>query len=193
MLKSNAHNTFTNSLSQEKLPRYFIVRFEELGNENYPQVKVTLNNQQAGDIIDDNAYVDDGYRYHDVFHYTFATLLEWSPCARAMLKRKRKSCAETDRIEDGARAAITEEAISLIIFNDAKANNFYEGISQIDDHILEIIKRMTSSFEVAIKSKYEWQNAILKSYEMFRLLRKNKGGVITFNTDSKRVDYKTLN
>ncbi|WP_433863022.1 hypothetical protein [Sphingobacterium thalpophilum] len=193
MLKSNTHNTFIDSLSSEKLPRDFVVKFEELDYEKYPQVKVTLNNQQTGDIIDDNAYQDDGYRYHDVFHYTFATLLEWSPCARAMLKRKRKSCAETDRIEDGARAAITEEAISLIIFNDAKANNFYEGVFQIDDHILEIIKRMTSSFEVAHKSKDEWQNAIFKSYEMFRLLIKNKGGIITFNTDLKRIDYKTLN
>ncbi len=193
MIRRDKHIEHFDQHFNEKLPTDFVVRFEELDSEKYPQVKVTLNNQQAGDIIDDNAYQDDGYRYHDVFHYTFATLLEWSPCARAMLKRKRKSCAETDRIEDGARAAITEEAISLIIFNDAKANNFYEGITQIDDHILEIIKRMTSSFEVAIKSKYEWQNAILKSYEMFRLLRKNKGGVITFNTDSKRVDYKTLN
>lgn len=177
----------------EKLPQNFYVKFEEIYNESYPQVKVTLNNQQAGDIIDDNSYQDDGYRYHDVFHYTFATLLEWSPCARAMLKRKRKSCAETDRVEDGARAAITEEAISLIIFNDAKANNFYEGTSKINNHILEIIQRMTSSFEVAIKSKEEWQNAILKSYEMFRLLRENKGGVITFNTDLKKIDYKSLN
>lgn len=193
MLKSNTYNAFINSLSKEKLPRDFVVRFEELNSDKFPQVKVTLNNQQAGDVIDDNSYSDDGYRYHDVFHYTFATLLEWSPCARAMLKRKRKSCAETDRVEDGARAAITEEAISLIIFNDAKANNFYEGTFKIDDHILEIIKRMTSSFEVASKSKDEWQTAILKSYEMFRLLRKNKGGIITFNTDLKRVDYKSLN
>lgn len=193
MLKNNTHKTFINGLSQEKLPTDFIVKFEELYNGIYPQVRVTLNNQQAGDIIDDNAYEDDGYRYHDVFHYTFATLLEWSPCSRAMLKRKRKSCAETDRIEDGARATITEEAISLIIFNDAKVNNFYEGISYIDNTILEIIKRMTSSFEVNTKSKEEWQNAILKSYEMFRLLRNNNGGVITFNTDLKRVDYKTLN
>lgn len=193
MLKSNSHSDINSSISHEKLPRDFVVRFEELNNDKFPQVKVTLNNQQAGDVIDDNSYSDDGYRYHDVFHYTFATLLEWSPCARAMLKRKRKSCTETDRIEDGARAAITEEAISLIIFNDAKANNFYDGTSKIDDHILEIIKRMTSSFEVATKSKQEWQNAILKSYEMFRLLRKNKGGVITFNTDLKKVDYKILN
>ena len=192
MLKNNVKTTITNDLFSERLPKNFIVQFEELNNESFPQVKVTLNDQQAGDVIDDNSYSDDGYRYHDVFHYTFATLLDWSPCARAMLKRKRKSCAETDRVEDGARAAITEEAISLIIFNDAKANNFYDGISRIENHILEIIKRMTSSLEVASKSKDEWQNAILKSYEMFRLLRKNKGGIITFNTDLKRVSYKAL-
>ena len=193
MLKSSKHIEHQQEHSNEMLPKDFIVRFEELSNEHYSQVKVTLNNQQAGDIIDDNAHQDDGYRYHDVFHYTFATLLEWSPCARAMLKRKRKSCAETDRVEDGARAAITEEAISLIIFSDAKLNNFYEGRSHINDHILEIIKNMTASFEVANRSKEDWEKAILKSYEMFRLLNKNNGGVISFNTDQKIVKYTTLN
>lgn len=193
MLTSNSHNTLINSLTKEELPNSIVVRFEELYNKEFPQVKVTLNDQQAGDIIDDNSYMDDGYRYHDVFHYTFATLLEWSPCARAMLKRKRKSCAETDRVEDGARAAITEEAISLIIFNEAKANNFYEGVSRVNDHILKIIKGMTSSYQVATKSKNEWQNAILKSYEIFRLLRKNNGGVVFFDTARKKITYKTLN
>lgn len=193
MLKSTKHIENQREHSNEMLPKDFVVRFEELSNEHYSQVKVTLNNQQAGDIIDDNAHKEDGYRYHDVFHYTFATLLEWSPCARAMLKRKRKSCAETDRVEDGARAAITEEAISLIIFSDAKLNNFYEGKLHIDDHILSIIKNMTISLEVSSKSKTDWEKAILKSYEMFRLLKKNNGGVIFFNTDQKIVEYNTLN
>jgi len=193
MLKNNEHIGNLEEHFSEMLPENFIVRFEELTNECYPKVKVTLDNQQAGDIIDDNSHQDDGYRYHDVFHYTFATLLDWSPCSRSMLRRKRKSCADTDRIEDGARAAITEEAISLIIFSDAKLNDFYEGKLHVDDHLLSIIKNMTASLEVSSKSKTDWENAILKSYEMFRLLRKNNGGVISFNTDQKTVDYNTLN
>lgn len=176
----------------EILPQSFNVKFEEVNNGLYPQVKVTLNNSQVGDVIDDNSYENDGYRYHDIFHYTFATLLNWSPCVRAMLKKKRKSNALIDRVEDGARATITEESISLMIFSNAKQNNFYTDINVIDDYLLSTIKNMTLSFEVKSKSKEEWQTAILKSYEVFRLLKENKGGIVKFNSRNKSVTYKNL-
>lgn len=179
--------------TNEQLPRELIVQFEEIFNEKYPQIKVTLNGKQAGDVIDDNSYSNDGYRYHDVFHYTFATLLEWSPCTRAMLKRKRKSNVDVDRIEDGARAAITEEAISLMVFNYAKSNNYFYNCTKVDDIILTIIKSMTEPFEVRLKSKIEWENAILKSFEMFRCLIKNKGGIVNFNFENKNIVYQKLN
>lgn len=179
--------------ANEQLPRELMVRFEEIHNEKYPQVKVTLNSEQAGDIIDDNSYSNDGYRYHDVFHYTFATLLGWSPCARAMLKRKRKSNDDLDRIEDGARAAITEEAISLIIFNNARNNDYFNKRTKVDDTILTIIKNMTEPFEVRLRSKTEWEKAILKSYEMFRCLIENGGGIINFNLVNKNIIYQKLN
>lgn len=179
--------------SNEQLPRELIVRFEEIYNEKYPQVRVTLNSEQAGDIIDDNSYSNDGYRYHDVFHYTFATLLGWSPCARAMLKRKRKSNDDLDRIEDGARAAITEEAISLMIFNYARNNDYFNKRTKVDDTILTIIKNMTEPFEVRLRSKTEWEKAIIKSYEMFRCLIENGGGIINFNLENKNIIYHKLN
>lgn len=183
------NTTNCNSSAPEKLPQQFTVRFRELFQASYPQVKVTFNGDQLGDVINDNYYYNDGYRYHDVFHYTFATLLDWSPCARAMMKRKRKSDPALDRVEDGARAMITEEAISLILFNDARSNDFYQGNKQVDDRILDIIINMTSGYEVATKSKSDWNHAILKSYEMFRLLRDNKGGLISFNAKDKTIEY----
>lgn len=176
-------------LDIEKLPSRFTVDFEELSTGAFPQVKVTINNDQAGDIIDDNSFKNDGYRYHDVFHYAFATLLGWSPCTRAMLKRKRKSNLQIDRIEDGARATITEEAISLMIFSEARSKDFFKHGDNIDDSLLEMIKKMTSDFEVRDKSKEEWKNAIIKSYEMFRLLTSNKGGTIMFNSSTKKITY----
>ncbi|MBE0392488.1 nucleotide pyrophosphohydrolase [Flavobacterium sp. PL002] len=179
--------------TNEQLPSELVVRFEEINNETYPQVRVTLNSEQVGDIIDDNSYSNDGYRYHDVFHYTFATLLGWSPCARAMLKRKRKSNDDLDRIEDGARAAITEEAISLIIFNNARNNDYFNKRTKVDDTILTIIKNMTEPFEVRLRSKTEWEKAILKSYEMFRCLIENGGGIINFNLENKNIIYQKLN
>ena len=76
---------------EEKLPRCFTVSFKEVGETEKGEVRVFLDNgTQLGDIINDNSYTNDFYRYHDVFHYSFATLLGWSPCTRAIMRRKRK-------------------------------------------------------------------------------------------------------
>ena len=37
-----------------------------------------------------NAYRDDGYRFHDVMHLTFAALLGWSPVLRSLLRKMEK-------------------------------------------------------------------------------------------------------
>jgi len=173
----------------ESLPTHFTVRFLELVGGEYPQVQVIRSESHLGDIIDDNCYEDDGYRYHDIFHYTFATLLDWSPCARSMMKRKRKSAPELDRIEDGARATITEEAISLMLFNEAKDNEYFEYTEKIDDRILDIIVGMTRGFEGCKITKLEWEKAILKAYEIFRQLIRNRGGIVTFDAIEKMVQY----
>ena len=38
-----------------------------------------------------NAYVADGYRFHDVFHLACAAVLCWSPVTRRNLGRKRRT------------------------------------------------------------------------------------------------------
>lgn len=186
--KINSNDYFDNEFSvEEKLPRKFSVSFQEIEEE---RVRVLLNSsKQVGDIINDNAYKNDFYRFHDVFHYSFATLLGWSPCTRALLKCKRKSQAIIDDIEDGARATITEEALSMVIFNEAKRKNFFKGHHKISKTTLRIVKEMTETFEVSIRTAKEWETAILKSYDIFRLLMKNKGGRVEFNSFEKEIKY----
>ena len=74
----------------EQLPRKFTVKFNSIVVGNNAKIRVSINGLQVGDLIDDNSLENDAYRFHDVFHYTFATILGWSPCTRALLKRKRK-------------------------------------------------------------------------------------------------------
>ncbi len=174
----------------EQLPRKFTVTFEasEIGDKK--AVKVILNDTvQIGDIIDDNAYENDYYRFHDIFHYTFAVMLGWSPCARAMIKCKRKSNPIIDKIEDGARAAITEEAISLLIFNEAKRNSLFSHKASVSRATLRLIKAITEPYEVKTRSMKEWEKAIIKGYEVFRMLIHNEGGRVSFNGISKEVHY----
>lgn len=178
---------------EEQLPRSFSVSFEEIGHDSKGRVKVLLNNEkQIGDLISDNSYHNDFYRYHDVFHYSFATLLGWSPCTRSLMKRKRKSNILLDEIEDGARAAITEEAISMIIFNEAKRKGYFSNNSRVSRTTLRIIKEMTENFEVKVRSTRQWEYAILKAYEVFRLLIANNGGRVLFDSINKQISYTNL-
>lgn len=170
----------------ERLPNSFLVNFNEIIKNGKEFVRITIDGTQIGDVIDDNSYEKDFYRYHDVFHYTFATLLDWSPCTRAMLGRKRKSIPIIDECEDGARATITEEAISLMLFNEAKQTNYFEK-GKVSKVLLKIIKQMTAPFEVRNKTEKEWELAILEGYRLFKKLIENHGGKIKFDLSNKET------
>lgn len=185
-----SHNWFLDSKfpKNEQIPRSFTVTFKPLLVNSKPKIKVLIDGNQVGDIVDDNSRQNDFYRYHDVFHYTFAAILGWSPCARSMMKRKRKSVPEIDEMEDGARAAITEEAISLIIFDIAKRNNFFKD-NQISPSLISQIKTLTSNFEVSVRSNKEWKKAILIGYTLFQELIMNNGGRIHFDMHKQTALY----
>jgi hypothetical protein len=171
---------------EEQLLKVFSVTFNAIEND---KVCVILNDdKQVGDIVTDNNYKNDFYRYHDIFHYSFATMLGWSPCARAMMKRKRKSNSIVDEVEDGARATITEEAISLIIFNEAKRKNYFKS-RRINKTTLKLIKQITDCFEVQTRTTEDWELAIHKSYEVFKLLVDNNGGTVHFNMNQRKIEY----
>lgn len=174
----------------EQLPRKFTVSFKDTEVAGGKAVQLLLNNTiQVGDVIDDNAYENDYYRYHDIFHYTFATLLGWSPCSRALMKCKRKSNPHVDKIEDGARATITEEAISLMIFNEAKKKSFFNQNNPVSRATLRLIKEMTEPYEVKVRTESDWKNAISKAYSIFRKLIENEGGTVSFDSVRREVIY----
>jgi len=191
-MKTEGHLFDSGFKESEQLPRKFIIDFDSIVIDQSWKTRVLLNGIQLGDVIDDNSKTKDFYRYHDVFHYSFATLLGWSPCARAMMKRKRKSDKLIDEIEDGARATITEEALSMIIFNEAKRKNYFEDASRVSNTTLRIIKEMTENFEVNVRTKKDWEQAILKSYEVFRFLINNNGGKVEFNAENRVISYSAL-
>jgi len=165
----------------EQLPRKFTVDFETVSVGSKTKTRVSIDGIQFGDLIDDNSKEKDGYRFHDVFHYTYAALLGWSPCTRSLMKRKRKSVPFIDETEDGARATITEEAISLMVFNKAQKKSLFKNEATLEESLLDEIIEMTSSFEVSTKSKKEWEAVILKGYSLFRDLCSNDGGRVYYD------------
>lgn len=174
----------------ERLPRRFVVNFYEKPLERSLYVKVSVNDVVIGDALTDNSHEDDGYRYHDVFHLAYAAVLGWSPVCRALLKCKRKSNPKIDEVEDGARAAIIEEAISILIFNQAEERGWYDDRSSIDIGLLKTIRRMGMGLEVRACTAKQWQEAILQGYAAFRELKKSGGGSISVDLEKQRITYR---
>lgn len=171
----------------ERLLRQLDIEFIE--DKDHTNVKMKMGDCFLGDTITDNSYDNDYYRYHDVFHLAYAAVLGWSPVVRRMLKRKRKSNKKTDEIEDGARAAIVEEAISIFIFNHAKTRNYYKNTSIIELNILKTIILMTKKLEVEVCTAQEWKKAILLGYAMFNKLKENKGGKLHIDLDKREIFF----
>lgn len=176
-------------LPEEQFPREFEVRFTEYVEGGRVKLKVEKNGALVGDPITDNAYEDDGYRYHDIFHYGYVAFLGWSPVLRKLLKLKRKSEATTDEVEDGARAAIIEELISLFVYSHAKDHQLYKYADRIDSEVLRDIRRLVSSIEVKDCSSRQWETAIIQSYKVFDELVKNKGGRVLVSIKNHKLLY----
>lgn len=172
----------------ERLPRRLRVH---LKTEERPGgrkvVQAYVGNRKLGDHLTDNAYLRDGYRFHDTFHYAFAAVLGWSPITRWLLNRKRKSHPEIDEVEDGARAKAAEEAISLFVFSHAKEYNWLQGKASVSSEMLRSIKGMASGLEVAKCSTGEWENAIVQGFAAWRIIERNHGGVLSLDLDQRMI------
>ena len=152
------------SLVSEQLPRNFKVKFqEELYADNKNYIEVTWDEGSFGDPLRDNAYNSDYYRFHDVFHLSYAVTLGWSPVVRRLMKRKRKSTPDIDEVEDGGRAGVIDEAISSLVFENAKKHSYFENQHVVDYSILRTIKELTEHLEVSVRTGKDWEKEELKS------------------------------
>ena len=186
---SSAHLLDESFPEGERLPRHLEVTFKEICEGDSITVVISRNGKQIGDPLTDNAPDDDGYRFHDVFHLSYAAVLGWSPIVRKLLKVKRKSDETTDVVEDGARARIIEELISQLVFQYAREHNFLEGISSLDYHLLKTIHSLVQDREVSVRALFEWENAILAGYRVWREVYANRGGAIRVDQIGRTIEY----
>ena len=174
---------------QESLPRQFEVEITETSQDNSVRMKAFINKNQVGNDLTDNSYSSDGYRFHDIFHLSYAAVLGWSVVTRSNLKCKRKSNPSIDEVEDGGRAVAIEEGISALVFSYAKDHDFLEGVKVIDYQLLKTIKNMTSHLEVSQCSLGDWEKAIFMGYDVWRQVEKNGGGTVVVNLDARLITY----
>lgn len=178
----------------EQFPLRMEVEFIQRKIGNRLMVVQQIKGLNIGDPLTDNSRRADGYRFHDVFHLSYAAHLGWSPVIRALLKLKRKSEPQLDENEDGARAIILEEGIATWIFNHAKGNErkLYADMTlgRLDYSLLKQIRSMVDGLMVADCPLWQWENAILDGFRVFRELYHHKGGTVSVDLKRHTLTFK---
>lgn len=176
---------------KERFPDEFEIQFVSYEEEGIKKLMIIdkRDGKMIGDPLTDNTYEDDGYRYHDIFHYGYLAIMGWSPVVRKLFKLKRKSNSEIDVNEDGARSQITEELISLFIYHHAVDLDLLKYSKTIDSGIIKQVQTLVKNTEVRDCSGTQWEKAILNSYEIFNELRENEGGRVLVSKKNRKLIY----
>lgn len=178
---------------EQQLPRDMVAEFIEKDNkQSKPVVSVIVNGNSFGDGIRDNARNVDFYRFHDIFHLSYATNLGWSPVVRRLLKRKRRNSDIYNEVEDGGRAWVIDEAVSVMVFEYARNHNFFEGLNIVDYELLRSIKRLTRHLEIKDCTTKQWEHSILLGFEMWRNLRDSNGGRVICSMKDKTMLFESM-
>jgi MazG nucleotide pyrophosphohydrolase domain. len=186
-------------ISPEKLPRKFEIAFVTVGSG---KSQMYMDGRRLGDQLTDNAYEDDGYRFHDVMHLANAAALGWSPVLRGLMGRKRKSQPKVDEIEDGARAKIVEELVIKAIHTEGqrlaelrnpgtvnRSARLFTSPDSITFGFLKFIHRLISGLEVDKNQYWEWEDAIVKGHEIFHRLRLEEQGTVLVDLDKRSIEF----
>lgn len=183
----------------ERFPRRFEIAFVSLGAG---RSRMYLDGRRLGDDLTDNAYEEDGYRFHDVMHVALVAKLGWSPVLRSLMGRKRRSIARIDEVEDGARARIVEEAVIKAIHAEGErlANIRGDGVpgeplrlfptcGEIGYGFLKFISTFVADLEVAKNAFPEWESAIMEGFQIFDQLRRTGGGTIKVDLAARSLSF----
>lgn len=171
----------------ERLPDEFEIHVVERKNG---KTYLKWNGVFVGDPLTDNIAEEDGYRFHDVFHMSFASILGWSPTFRALLRRKRKSDPRVDEEQDSGRAIVVEEGLSAWIFSAAKHLNYFEGRDRVPFDLLKGISTFVEGYEVDVLPLSLWEKAIIDGYAVFRKLRAEGQGVIVGSRSARSIKFR---
>jgi NTP pyrophosphatase (non-canonical NTP hydrolase) len=188
----SAYKDFDTSYPKgERFPDEFEVEFRSYKEDGKNKLQIIDKRDETpiGDPLTDNTYEDDGYRFHDIFHYGYLAVLGWSPVLRKLLKKKRKSDPSIDENEDGARSQITEELVSLFIYHHALDHDLLKYSKSVDSGIIKKVKNLVMKTEVNECSGKQWEKAILNSYQIYNLLRENNGGRVMVSRKNRSLIY----
>ncbi|SDY97725.1 hypothetical protein SAMN05518854_103130 [Variovorax sp. YR266] len=165
----------------------FLIAEEQIGDRSF--VLQRYNDVYIGDRLTDNKQEFDDYRFHDVFHLSFAVHLGWSPVLRSLLRLKRKSDPNIDENQDGARAILIEEGVATFIFGHGVDLGLFENIPQVDYDLLKYVTEFVRGYEVQRCQLWQWERAILDAFKVFRQLKIRRRGRVIADLDNHTLEF----
>jgi hypothetical protein len=179
--------------NSQRLPRRLAIAMAPVPGQPRRVVGITDDSGATlGNLLGDNAYEDDGYRWHDAIHLAHLAVLGWSPVVRALLGRKRKDVPIVDDVEDGGRAIAIEEGIAAAVFDYASKRRWLEGLRAVDTSLLAAIRSLTRGLEVRAVTLLEWEQTVLRAFDCWRGLRANNGGMVMLDLDRRAIAHRPL-
>lgn len=173
----------------ERIPDSFEIHIKPKQNgKSY----LKMNEVFIGDPLTDNISDLDNYRFHDVFHFAHAAILNWSPTFRALIKHKRKSNKSVEEAQDSGRAIVVEEGLTAWLYSRAKDLNYFEGQKGVSLELLKTINEFVRGYEVEACPLKLWEDAILQGYAVFRQVRDNNGGIVIGDRINRKISFKAL-
>jgi NTP pyrophosphatase (non-canonical NTP hydrolase) len=178
----------------EQLPRKLSITFteeidHERGSTAVPVVRIYRGVEAVGDPLDDNSDDSDDYRFHDALHLGHMAVLGWSPTMRSLLKVKRASDPDVDRIQDGGRAVVLEEGLTAYVFSVAVSHSLFASSDRVPVDVIKACQKMTAHLEVARRSAADWEYAILAGYRVFRQLQEHRGGTVHVDLNARSLTF----
>jgi hypothetical protein len=116
-------------------------------------------------------------------------VLGWSPVMRSLLKVKRSTDRDVDRVQDGGRAIAIEEGLSAYVFSAARAHSYFESAASVPMEIIKACQRMTAHLEVARRTAQDWEYAILAGYRIFNDLYAHGGGTVHADMHARSLTF----
>ena len=84
------------------------------------------------------------------------------------------------------------KGLAAWIFSCAKHLNFFEGQDSVSFDLLKTVQQFVQGYEVEKCPLKLWERAILEGYEVFRLIRKNNGGIVVGDRETRTIKYKPI-
>lgn len=172
---------------EQRLPRQLTIALTSLPDDPSRVIGIVPGGGMLGNVVGDNAYHDDGYRWHDAIHLAHMAVLGWSPVIRALLGRKRIDDPLIDEVEDGGRAIAVEEGIAAAVFDYASQRRWLTGLGVVDTGLLTGLRSLTRGLEVGAATLLEWEQAILRGFECWRQLRQHDGCLVSVDLDLRQI------